>query len=66
MPPRNLVSSFRAPLVLVALCLAAACGGGSTTTNNHTGQLTDPQTVPTATPWQKHPDVEVLDPLLGR
>jgi LysM repeat protein len=63
MPPRNLVSSLAAPVVLVALCLAAACGGGSSSsTNNHSGQLTDPQNVPTATPWQTPPDVVVLDP----
>jgi LysM repeat protein len=62
MPPRNLVSSLAAPLVLVALCLAAACGGGGSSTNNHSGQLTDPQNVPTATPWQTPPDIVVLDP----
>jgi hypothetical protein len=62
MPPRYLVSSLAALFVLVALCLAAACGGGDNTSNAGTGQLSDPQNVPTATPWQIAPDVILLDP----
>lgn len=63
MPPRYLVVRFAALLVLVALALAAACGGGDDTdTNVSTGKLTDPQDVPTATPWQSAPPVVLLDP----
>ncbi len=62
MPPRQLVASFAALFILVALCLAAACGGGDDNNNPGTGQLTDPNNVPTATPWQNAPDVIVLDP----
>lgn len=63
MPPRYLVVRFAALLVLAALLLAAACGGGDDTTNNaSTGKLTDPQDVPTATPWQSAPPVVLLDP----
>jgi hypothetical protein len=62
MPPRYLVSSLAALFVLVALSLAAACGGSGDNTNAGTGQLTDPQNVPTATPWQDAPAVILLDP----
>ena len=50
-------------VALAALALAAACGGSDDSTNNvQHGALTDPQNVPTATPWQNLPDVVQLDP----
>jgi len=63
MPPRYLVVRLAALLVLATLALGAACGGGDDTTSNvSTGKLTDPQDVPTATPWQSPPPVVLLDP----
>lgn len=55
---RTLVLAFACALG-VAL-VAAACGGddGATTT----GRLTDPRSVPTATPWPEPPDPIILDP----
>ena len=53
------------PLLLLvpALLALAACGGdddgGSTF---EPGNLTDPDRVPTATPWTNAPDVVILDP----
>jgi hypothetical protein len=59
--PRNLI--FAGWLVItVSLLVAAACGGGDDDDNGQTGQLTDPQNVPTATTWQQPPDVVLLDP----
>jgi hypothetical protein len=50
-------------LVLPAIFLAiAACGGDDDDSGTLPGQLTDPQTVPTATPWDETPEVIVLDP----
>jgi LysM repeat protein len=63
MPPRNLVLRFAFPVIIAGLALAAACGGGSDDNkNNSTGKLTDPQTVPTASPWGAAPTVVLLDP----
>lgn len=63
MPPRKL---FLALLFLIAaLAVMAACGGGDDDDGGNTfdrGQLTDPQTVPTVTPWQQLPDPILLDP----
>ena len=60
-PPRILVPIWL--VALAALALAVACGGGddSNSPAQH-GALTDPQNVPTATPWQNLPDVVQLDP----
>jgi len=50
-------------LLVPALLALAACGGdddgGSTF---EPGNLTDPERVPTATPWTETPDVVILDP----
>ncbi len=50
-------------LLVPALLALAACGddddGGSTF---EPGNLTDPESVPTATPWTDAPDVVILDP----
>jgi LysM repeat protein len=64
MPPRYLVVRFAALFVLACLALAAACGGGGDDSDDDTspGNLTDPQDVPTATPWQSLPPVVLLDP----
>ena len=48
--------------LLVALGLLAACGGGGESGPARSGQLTDPHSVPTATPWVKPPDVIILEP----
>jgi len=55
--PRFLVL---APFALLAAL--AACGGGDDDSGSLPGQLTDPETVPTATPWDESPEVIVLDP----
>ena len=49
--------------LLAALVLAVACGGGGDDDNGgQTGQLSDPQNVPTATEWAQAPDIILLDP----
>lgn len=59
MPPRTL---FAALTVCLALAVAAACGGGGDDDELTRGQLSDPNEVPTATPWQQPPEVVILDP----
>ena len=55
------------PLYLFALALAlalavfAACGGGGDG-ERPTGRLTDPRSVPTATPWAEAPEPVILEP----
>jgi len=53
------------PLALLLTLVLAACGGGGdgdTDTRVGTGQLTDPRSVATATPWPESPDPIILDP----
>ena len=59
-PLRAFLFSF---LILPCLLLAvfAACGGGDDQ-KGEIGKLSDPGTVPTAPPWDKPPDVTILDP----
>jgi len=53
------------PLYLFAMALAlavvAACGGGGDG-ERPTGRLTDPRSVPTATPWAEAPEPVILEP----
>ena len=48
-------------LVSVLFALVTACGGGDDQ-KAEIGQLSDPATVPTAPPWDKPPDIAILDP----
>ena len=59
-PLRGFLPSLFLPLCLV-LALLAACGGGDDQ-KGEIGKLSDPATVPTAPPWDKPPDVTILDP----
>ncbi|MBI1885473.1 MAG: LysM peptidoglycan-binding domain-containing protein [Chloroflexi bacterium] len=45
---------------LLALLVLAACGGGGSG-GEGVQSLTDPQTVPTTTPWSQSPDVLFLE-----
>ncbi|HVP04089.1 MAG TPA: LysM peptidoglycan-binding domain-containing protein [Dehalococcoidia bacterium] len=60
-PPRKFIALIWIA-ALAALALAVACGGGDDDNSGQTGQLSDPQTVPTATEWVQAPDIIVLDP----
>lgn len=52
-----------APLLLLAcVAVAAACGGGGGSPSNAPGSLTDPDRVPTASPWKQPPEIIILDP----
>ena len=46
--------------LLLGLALLAACGGGDEPETLSPGRLTDPRSVPTATPWQVPPEVIIL------
>jgi len=48
-------------LFCLLLALSVACGGGDDK-KAEVGKLSDPATVPTAPPWDKPPDVAILDP----
>jgi LysM repeat protein len=40
----------------------AACGGGDDESTFQSGQLTDPRSVPTASPWDEPPEIDIIDP----
>jgi len=62
MPPRNLVG-LSLVLIVPALLALAACGGDDDDSGTfQPGRLTDPERVPTATPWEVPPEVHILDP----
>lgn len=63
MTPRRFALLALATVALLAVI--SACGGGGDDDdggNAGTGQITDPRTVPTATPWTDAPDPIILDP----
>jgi LysM repeat protein len=63
MPPRSLVVRIAALALVASLAIAAACGGGDdSNSNTANGKLTDPENVPTATPWPSLPSVVIIDP----
>lgn len=53
---------FAATAVVALTALLAACGGGDDEDEFVPGDLTDPASVPTATPWQSPPEVVIIDP----
>jgi hypothetical protein len=58
--------TMRGPIVpllalALALVLATACGGGDGG-ERPAGRLTDPRSVPTATPWAQAPEPIILEP----
>jgi LysM repeat protein len=64
---RPIIFAVGAGLALIALILiiflaSGSCGDDDDETGSVPGQLTDPQTVATATPWATAPEVIVLDP----
>ncbi len=59
MTSRKLVIPILA--LALALALAAACGGGGNDARPP-GRLTDPASVPTATPWTEPPEPIILEP----
>lgn len=62
MTPRRL-ALLLVPALALALAIAACGGGGDDDGGDGaTGQITDPGTVPTATPWAVAPDPIILDP----
>lgn len=63
-PPPPLRWITLALLLLVPVLLAlAACGGDDDGGGTfEPGNLTDPENVPTATPWTEPPEVVILDP----
>ncbi len=62
MTPRKLLLSATLLSLLLAAALLAACGGGDRPGTARPGQLTDPHSVPTASPWQEPPPVIILEP----
>jgi|GEM_PF-684844 len=61
MTPRSLFPTVALSMLLV-LGLLAACGGGGDQQGPSRGHLTDPRSVPTASPWTQPPDVIILEP----
>lgn len=49
-------------VILVVVLVASAGGGGDGDAEAEVGQLTNPQDVPTASPWEQAPEVVILDP----
>ncbi len=63
MTPQQLSLVLFALVVVALLAMVAACGGGGGDNSNFQGgQLTDPRTVPTATPWDEPPEIFIIDP----
>jgi LysM repeat protein len=49
-------------LVILGVVLITGGGGGDSKSEAAVGQLTNPEDAPTAAPWDKPPDVVILDP----
>jgi len=62
MTPQKRFSVVVALFSAVLLGGLAACGGGDDDSNSQSGHLTDPRSVPTASPWAEAPPVTILDP----
>jgi hypothetical protein len=66
--PNVSMTPQRPPFVIIVLAVLAvatalsACGDGDDGSSFRPGQLTDPRTVPTATPWAEPPEIIILDP----
>ena len=61
-PPSSRWITLALVLLVPALLALAACGGDDDDGTFEPGNLTDPDSVPTATPWTEVPDVVILDP----
>ena len=61
-PPSFRCITFALVLLVPALVALAACGGDDDDGTFEPGNLTDPDSVPSATPWIDVPDVVILDP----
>ncbi|MCH7617491.1 MAG: LysM peptidoglycan-binding domain-containing protein [Chloroflexi bacterium] len=61
-PPSFRWITFALVLLVPALVALAACGGDDDDGTFEPGNLTDPDSVPSATPWTDVPDVVILDP----
>ncbi len=61
-PPSSRWITLALFLFVPALLALAACGGDDDDGTFEPGNLTDPDSVPTASPWTEIPDVVILDP----
>jgi LysM repeat protein len=59
MPRRRLFSRSLFPVLALVIAAVVACGGDD---DDIPGQLSDPNNVPTSTPWQEAPEVVLIDP----
>jgi LysM repeat protein len=62
MPRRTRFLVSIALLAAASLTLMVACGGGGDEDDGAVGQITNPNDVPTASPWDQPPTVLELDP----
>jgi LysM repeat protein len=53
---------FLSTLTATLLAFPAACGGGDDDSDGQVGDITNPQDVPTASPWEQPPEILILDP----
>jgi LysM repeat protein len=59
---RRTLLLFPIGLLSAGLLVLAACGGGDDETSGAQGNLTNPNNVPTGSPWTEPPPVVELDP----